>query len=108
MFKSLILAQLLLATPIISMAQQTENRDSCVIQVLKNNTNNQTAHFVLQCGAEVIASHNTTPMEQQTPDEVTELKAGYLQALKNIMNTTEPLNCTETDTELFWIGICTK
>lgn len=93
---------------LVSSVGFASERSSCVIQVLKNDTNGQQAHFILACGSETIATHNVTPMEQLTADEIIRLKNGYLQALKSVIGSDVPVTCFESDTELFWIGICHK
>lgn len=101
MLKVLTLSLVLAASSFTFASERT----SCVIQVLKNDTNAQHAHFVFACGSETIATHNTTPMNQLSSNEVTNLKAGYMQVLRNVV-TGSNVNCFEHDSDLFWIGIC--
>jgi hypothetical protein len=98
----------ILAAPLISLAQTAQSPKTCAIQLLKNNTNNQTANFVLQCDANVIAAHDITPLDQRSAAEVKQLKADFVQVLKNLLNTTDSVNCTETESEIFWIAVCSK
>lgn len=101
-------AALLITAPALATAQTTTTpyRDSCVVQVTKNTTSSDRAHFVLACGTETLAVHDVRAFSEMTADEVAETKAVFEQAVKNLVG--EDSTCHKWDTELFFIAICTK
>ncbi len=99
-------AALMMAAPVLAQAQETPYRESCVVQVTKNTTSADRAHFVLACGSETLAVHDVRPFSEMTAEEAAETKAVFAQAVKNLVG--ENSTCHEWDTELFFIAICTK
>lgn len=94
-------------SPALSSAQGTAPyRDSCVVQVTKNTTTSDRAHFVMACGSETLAVHDVRPFSEMTEAEVIETKAVFTQAVKNLVG--EDSTCNQWDSELFFIAICTK
>ncbi len=99
-------AALMMAAPVLAQAQETPYRDSCVVQVTKNTTTADRAHFVLACGSETLAAHDVRPFSEMTAEEATQAKAVFTQAVKSLVG--ENSTCQEWDSELFFIAICTK
>lgn len=104
MLKSLVFAAVLAFT---SSALATEY-NSCLVQLLKNNTNDQKAHFVLACDGEVLATHETTPTEQLSQDQINQAKAAYSAAVFHLIGQSADAKCFEQETELFWFSFCHK
>lgn len=101
------IAVLIITSPGFSMAQSaTPYRDSCVVQVTKNTTSSDRAHFVMACGSETLAVHDVRAFSEMTEAEIVETKAVYAQAVKSLVG--EESTCHQWDTELFFIAICTK
>ena len=99
-------AALIVAAPVVAQAQEKPYRDSCVVQVTKNTTTADRAHFVLACGGETLAVHDVRPFSELTAEEAAQTKAVYAQAVKQLVGETS--TCHQWDTELFFIAICTK
>jgi len=78
---------------------------SCVAQVLKNDTPQASANFIVACGSETLFTHNMKSFDQQTPEQISELKGGFFTLLRGLVNP-EGQKCFESETELFWFGIC--
>lgn len=78
---------------------------SCVAQILKNDTPQAQANFVVACGSETLFTHEMRSFDQQSPKEIAELKSGFFTLLQGLVSP-EGQKCFESDTELFWFGIC--